>query len=208
MKRIAITQRVAIEPHHGERRDCLDQRWHSLLESVGAVIIPVPNGLIDVAQWAAAVRVEGVILSGGNSLSHLPYAADSAPERDGIEHQLLDWAASKRIPVLGVCRGLQMMAYYLGATLVPVKEHAGTRHHVRTKSGLRMVNSYHNYALPNTGTDLEIKMTAWDDEGYVEAFAHEKLPWIGIMWHPERETEPDDDDILIFQTLFNLPGGA
>ena len=204
MKRIAVTQRVVVDCDHGERRDCLDQRWHPLLEEVGAVIIPVPNGLTHVARWAATVRIEGVILSGGNSLSHLPCATDTAPERDWIEHQLLDWAAVKCVPVLGVCRGLQMMANYLGASLVPIKAHAGTRHQVRTHAGLRMVNSYHNYALPDTGADLEITPTAWDEVGYIEAFAHNRFPWMGIMWHPERETEPDDDDILILQKLFNL----
>ncbi len=204
MTRIAVTQRVAVDPNHGERRDCLDQRWHPLLEGMGAVMIPVPNGLTDVAQWAAALGVQGVILSGGNSLGHLPEATDTAPERDHTERQLLDWAAATSTPVLGVCRGLQMMAHHLGASLAPIEAHAGTRHQVRTQAGPRVVNSYHTYAVPDTGTVPEIIPTAWDEAGHIEAFTHKTLPWIAIMWHPERETLPDDDDSRTLRTLFNL----
>ena len=145
MTAIAISQRVVIDPNHGERRDCLDQRWLQLLEKLGAVLIPVPNGLSQVGSWANTVGVRGIILSGGNSLSSLAESTDAAPERDQTETHLLDWAQPMSIPVLGVCRGMQMMNCYLKGSLEPIADHAGTRHEVQTSAGPRVVNSYHTY---------------------------------------------------------------
>ena len=208
MTLVAISQRVAIDPNHGERRDCLDQRWQQLLEKLGAVLIPVPNGLSRVGAWARAVGVQGVILSGGNSLSHLAGSADAAPERDQTEANLLDWAQSTSVPVLGVCRGMQMMNCHLNGSLEPIADHAGTRHQVRTSSGVRMVNSYHTYAVAQSGLAADTRPTAWDEAGHVEGFTHEALPWTAIMWHPEREVEPDTSDVRLLQSHFNLEARA
>ena len=208
MTLIAISQRVAIDLSHGERRDCLDQRWSQLLGRLGAVLVPVPNGLSNTGGWLSAVGVQGVILSGGNSLSHLAAASDAAPERDQTETCLLDWAQSLSVPVLGICRGMQMMNCYLNGSLEPINNHAGTRHEVQTSIGARIVNSYHTYAVPKSGLAPDTRPTAWDGAEHVEAFAHEILPWAAIMWHPERELEPDKSDVRLLQTHFNLESRA
>ena len=82
VRRLAITQRVAVEPNYSERRDCLDQRWLNVLDGFNVALIPVPNSLPDAGRWASALSVEGLILSGGNSLSHIGDLEDVAPERD------------------------------------------------------------------------------------------------------------------------------
>ena len=204
MTRIALTQRVIVDPTHGERRDCLDQRWVQVLEELGVVLVPVPNGLASAGAWAASLQLDGVILSGGNDLSHLPGLSDKAPERDLTENQLLDWAKLTSTPVMGVCRGLQMINCYLNGSVEPVTKHSGTRHCVETAAGLRKVNSYHTYSVPEAALALNLNPTAWDASGLIEAFTHKTLPWIAMMWHPEREPELHTDDRQLIQTHFNL----
>lgn len=104
MKAVAVTQRVAVEPQHGMRRDCLDQVWVTFLLGCGLTPIPIPNS-VD-AALAICENVNGIVLTGGNDLA--AYGGD-APERDETETAILDLAERRDIPVLGVCRGMQMI---------------------------------------------------------------------------------------------------
>lgn len=208
MMLIGLTQRVEIVKGREERRDCLDQKWTRLLVRNGMLPIPLPNCIEDVRTLISELYLTGVILTGGNDLSHLPSARNSSPERDVFEHKLLGLCSERNIPVLGVCRGLQMMVVLYGGELIPLREHVGTRHGlvVHHKSTMpltdrKAVNSFHNFGIArdNIGHDLMVVATASD--GTVEAVAHRKLPQWGIMWHPERPPY-DDDDSTIIKELF------
>ena len=56
--RVAITQRVEVVASYGERRDCLDQAWTSLLAQAGCDLLPVPNNLPSVRQWLKKQKIE------------------------------------------------------------------------------------------------------------------------------------------------------
>ena len=208
MMRIAITQRVADLPDRGERRDCLDQRWALLLESLGMQMVPVPNGLRDPLAWAEACQIDGLILSGGNDLLSLPDPVNPAPERDHTETLLLEWAETRRLPVLGVCRGMQMINQYCGGTLRRLEGHVAVRHELICAPGdpifanFEEVNSYHDRGLmpDDLAPALRSRSRAADDS--VEALSHRELPWIGIMWHPEREQPFHKADLQLLEQLF------
>src|SRR5271165_6978792 len=105
MKTVAITQRVEVVPGFGERRDCLDQAWTRFLAACGLLPVLVPN-VTDVAlALCERANVSGVLLTGGNDLAAL---GGDAPERDAVENALLDFAEQHKLPVLGVCRGMQL----------------------------------------------------------------------------------------------------
>lgn len=210
MKRIGVTQRVEIVASYGERRDCLDQQWFVLLEHLNLVPVPVPNTLRDTAAWCRTMALDGIILSGGNDLAHLPGGADAAPERDATEAALLDYARAEQLPVLGVCRGMQSLSHYLGGTLVPVTGHAGTRHAVQATDEAQLlrsyggstVNSFHDWGVPAHGLGEGLVAEMMAPEGEIEGYRHETLPWLGIMWHPEREKPFNDQDNHLLTTLF------
>ncbi len=204
MFRLGITQRVEQVPDRDERRDCLDQEWTGLLQELGCLPIPIPNTIDDVAVLVEELALDGVILSGGNDLSVLPDGRNVSPERDANERRLLVIAAEKDIPLLGVCRGLQLMANHYGAALTRVSQHAGTRHRisVRVNPGLRLsdrgeVNSFHEYGLRagQLGPDLIPVATAPD--GSIEAIIHRSYRQAAIMWHPERDPKDALDRELI-----------
>jgi putative glutamine amidotransferase len=207
--RIGVTQRVEVIPSYGERRDCLDQQWFRLLESLGFVPVPVPNSLAEVEEWLDALGVEGLILSGGNDISHLPDASNASTDRDRTESALLAVAQQRQWPVLGVCRGLQMMNVWLGGQLTAVSGHTAVRHGVSSAQDaeacflpFREVNSFHNWGIAPEGLAAGLIPQLLSPEGDIEAYLHTDLPWAGIMWHPERETPFNEHDNQLFNRIF------
>jgi N5-(cytidine 5'-diphosphoramidyl)-L-glutamine hydrolase len=187
---VAVTQRVMISPESGERRDALDQRWVPFLEGCGMEAVPVPNRLDSVARWAAALDIGAVLLSGGEDLAEL---GGTAPERDITEYALLDWARNREVPVLGVCRGLQLLAYRGGVMLRRVDGHVALEHSISTDGGIETVNSFHRWGFDRAPPGFAVTAAAQD--GTVEAMRHATLPISGIMWHPERYAAPRAQDL-------------
>lgn len=203
MKRVALSQAVTVHPERNERRDTLDQRLTAFLSSLGYLPVPVPNALQSgpvkdasapdpVAAWMDDVNVDAIVLSGGNDVG-------SCPERDLTESRLLEYARRKELPALGICRGMQMMGTWSGATLAPVTGHVRTRHQLHGElSG--SVNSFHNFALAQCPRDFVVIAHSEDDS--IEAIRHASLPWEGWMWHPEREATFAVADLRRLQMLF------
>jgi len=209
MKRIGLTQRVDVAAGHGERRDGLDQKWAGLLLGLGYCPVPLANDVQDVGEYLAALSLDGVVLTGGNDLVEAEGASDVAPERDRFEHLLLDLFTAQRLPVLGVCRGLQLMAVYYGGGLKRVAGHVAQRHTVALDSRFFEdcptsieVNSFHQFAIDESGLSSQLKAIAWAKDGTIEAVVHEELPQFGVMWHPEREAFLAGHDLLMIRRVF------
>ena len=132
--RIGLTQRADTVPGRDERRDALDQRWAELLDGAGFRPVVIPNLLADPEEFVAELDLALLILTGGNDIDGLAGARNTAPERDAVERSLLEAAAPSRIPVLGVCRGLQSMVHHSGGTLRPVTGHVALVKRSRLKS--------------------------------------------------------------------------
>lgn len=123
--------------------------------------------------------------------------------RDGAEMKLCEAFSALRKPILGVCRGMQMINIFFGGTLtrdlpaeLGLAHPSGVMHAVETPDGswLRAffprefsVNSYHHQAADKLGEGL--KAAAFSENGrVVEAIEHESLPIRAVQWHPERMT--------------------
>jgi gamma-glutamyl-gamma-aminobutyrate hydrolase PuuD len=217
MKRIGLTQRVELAASHGERRDCLDQRWGRLLVSRGLTPVPLCNGTNDVTGYLEALGLHGLILTGGNDIDSLASARDAVPERDRFERGLLAFGSERGLPILGVCRGAQMLSLFHGGALSRVAGHVARRHPVtRLASELASpaglvargwptrfeVNSYHSFSISPDSSRSRLVPLALADDGSVEAIGHVELPQIGILWHPERESPFVDGPLDILQSFF------
>lgn len=182
---VIITQRVELMARHGERRDALDQGWATLLDAVGCDLTPIPNNPGTALSLAGRLKPALLILSGGNGV--MPGNPGHAPERNATEAVLLDWAGAAGVPVLGVCRGFQFMNVHLGGRLGPVSGHVARNHAISSRTGLfPEVNSYHDYGITAGDLAPSLDAVATAPDGTVEAARHRTLPWIGVMWHPER----------------------
>jgi len=207
--RVGITQRVEYLTAYAEARDCLDQRWSELLDVLKMTMVPIPNTLKNVEGWLDILKCDAYILTGGNDLADLPNAKKVSIERDQTEIALLKYAQSYSLPVFGVCRGLQLMNVFFGGQLDRVSGHVANRHSVRTcfDQGNQFitsnVNSFHDWGISINSLAQQLIPCAYDTDNYVEAARHEKLNWLGVMWHPEREEKFEASDLEILRKLFN-----
>lgn len=165
-----------------EWRDSLATDWWQWTARVAPQVdwLPLPNRGSSIVRLARELGLSGLILSGGDDLGAYPL-------RDETERALLDWTRSERLPVLGICRGMQMMCSYSGGLLGPSSdEHHGRNHRLRwLQSGEHWeVNSFHRTQIRGLPSDYEALAVA--EDGSVEAMQHRELPWLAILWHPER----------------------
>lgn len=172
---------------------------------------------LDVDPALFVGRLDGVLLSGGADVEPVRYGAlpddhADAPEtiRDAFELTLLSAAVDHELPVLGICRGLQILNVFAGGTLHQnVPEHArydvapATLTHpveitsgselARLYGGSHVVNSLHHQTIDRVGDGLVV--TASHD-GTVEGLEHRSLPILAVQWHPEMLETRDSDPVF------------
>ena len=178
--------------------------------------LPV-NLPLDVDPALFAGRLDGILLSGGADIDAGRYGAPNGafddpaePGRDSFELQLFKSAAEQSIPVLRICRGLQLVNVATGGTMHQhVPEHAGFTqppatllHDVDFAEGSvlnsiyrpgHMVNSLHHQTVDRVGAGLRVTASF---EGSVEGLEHESLPIVAVQWHPEMLPTRANDPIF------------
>ena len=195
MKRVAVSQRIDVIKDRGETRDALDQQLNAFLVKCGYLPIPVPNFFSrdEVMKWLNALSPDAIILSGGNDIGDYP-------SRDWTETALLDFSYQRKLPLLGICRGMQMIAHWAGVGVKKVIGHVATKHILHGKI-TNEVNSYHSYSIIRCPDQFEV--LAQSEDGEIEAIRHFTSAWEGWMWHPEREAKFANADVKRLQELFD-----
>lgn len=197
MNRIGLTQRVEEVEAYEERRDCLDQRWAPLVQSFGLDPVPLSNLIDDVDAYVDRLELDGIVLTGGNDFAHLEGGTNVAPERDRFERALLEAAIDRGLPVLGVCRGLQLINLHCGGSIGEIGDHVAVDHDLEIDPDVASieelptrvtVNSYHGYGITEADLGAELAVAGRSPDGSIEWVEHERQPITGIMWHPERES--------------------
>jgi putative glutamine amidotransferase len=196
--RLGLTMRGAPAPDYVEPRDALAQDWHGFLAVAlpEAQWLPIPNlGGEAAVRYFQAWGLNALLLTGGEDLG-------DNPQRDASEVALLTHALSHGLPVLGICRGLQLLWTHLGGRLSPVSRHRATRHIIHGLEGHQTVNSFHAQGLIPDPLPPLLEVLALAEDGSIEALRLRGKPVLGLMWHPEREPLPSERDVTLLRSLF------
>ena len=185
----------------------------------GAGAVPVVLPPLPGVVAGALGRIDALIVAGGPDVEpsrygETPGAHTQQPnrDRDASELLLLGEAVDGGMPVLGICRGMQLLNVLRGGTLhqhLPDVVHSETHapeigsyasHPVSVKPGTKLaellgrtevgeVPTYHHQGVDVLGTGLQ--PTAWAPDGTLEAVEDPELPFcVGVQWHPEAGTDP------------------
>ena len=182
MKKIIITQRYEKIGQFNELRDNLDSRIPYLIEKIGYMPIIIPNNLVNLKKFIQSVSPKGIILSGGGN----PLKKDL---RYNLENKLIKLSIKKNIPIIGICRGAQVLNTFFGGKLKKIKNHVRKKHRIfgpLIKKANITVNSYHDFGFSKKILGKELKLLAYSKDNVVKSFCHKKYKFLGIMWHPER----------------------
>ncbi|MCZ6602691.1 MAG: gamma-glutamyl-gamma-aminobutyrate hydrolase family protein, partial [Planctomycetota bacterium] len=172
--------------------------------------------------------IDGLILGGGGDVdprlySGDPSKSDHANRRyDDFDLELIRQAKARKIPVLGICRGCEILNVAFGGTLKDLQEEPEVRarhflplqgHSLHVEAGGRLagilkqtefegVMSTHGHAIDRLGRGVRAVAWADVDRKEIEAIEIAGAGWIiGIMWHPERESLTDEMHLNLFRAL-------
>lgn len=185
-------------------------------------------------------RLDGVIVTGGGDMAPSSYGAEPSvftvevdPDRDEIETQLVRWAVEDDKPLLGICRGHQVLNVAMGGTLIQdVREevpgslrHDGPNddwflrfpHEVQVERGSKLfkamgltserlpVNSMHHQAVGQVAPGL--CAVAHADDGIIEGLEHPDRRFIvSVQWHPEALAGREPPQRHLFEALVRAAG--
>ncbi|EST39672.1 hypothetical protein N566_00665 [Streptomycetaceae bacterium MP113-05] len=199
--------------------------YHQLVQAAGGLAALLPPDSAPGAAGTAVHRLDGLVVAGGPDVQPVRYRAvpDSrtgppAPERDAWELALIEAALEQGVPLLGVCRGMQLLNVARGGTLVQHLEgHTGdpgvfASHAVTPVAGSELarvlpgtveVPAYHHQAVQHLGSGLVASAHAAD--GTVEAVEMPSAAaWtVGVQWHPEA----DATDLRLMRALVGEASG-
>lgn len=156
-------------------------------------------GVYAVNEKSNISKYDGLILPGGGDINPSRYnekkkgSKNISNKLDNLQFTVLGKFVEAKKPVLGICRGSQVINVYFGGSMnQDIKQHMGTNHPTTITKGSMVyrvygtklqVNSFHHQSVKRLGKGLRIVQRAGD--GTVEGIEHTTLPVYGLQWHPE-----------------------
>lgn len=176
-------------------------------------------GVEPLSEYESLEEIDGLVLTGGTDVDPACYGAEPAKEtkepdaaRDAREFRLLQEALERDLPVLAICRGMQLFNVFHGGTLV---QHLSGAYHAAphlisvafgsklasiSGAGPRLVNSRHHQGVAVAGKGLRVAASA--NDGLIEALEHPDRRFaVAVQWHPEDLAASSLADKLLFEAF-------
>ncbi len=198
--------------------DGIAPRYLALLDDLELIPALIPNHVPDPAGLAETLGAQALLLIGGGDIAPEEYGQPNTasqaivPERDATERALLRYATDRRLPVIGICRGCQMINVFFGGGLVQdiATQHPGAIAHedadphpvtlvdpaIAALAGgsTLTVNSFHHQGATAATLAPDLQPFALAPDGIIEGMQHRTLPVLAVQWHPERPSPSHDFD--------------
>jgi len=227
---------ITCEYHSRPDRAVLPVEYARAIEASGGIPFLLPVSSSEAALDLVAGHIDGLLLSGGADIDPFLYGEEPAvklgrlsPERDRTEMGLCRRALAGSIPILAICRGVQVLNVCTGGTLYQdieseirgaIKHHQEApgwypTHGVDLRSGTKTasicgspsirVNSFHHQGIRLLGRGLLNAGEA--EDGIIEAVEALEHPFaIGVQWHPEEMWESHPPSRNLFRALVEMAG--
>ncbi len=220
---------------HAEGFNIPAEYVQAVLRAGGLPLLLPTAGIAPVATWLE--KIQGLVLIGGGDIDPARYGAGSHDsiynldaDRDACEFALARHALRIRMPLLAICRGMQVVNVVRGGTLHPhLPEVFGeavahrrtpretTRHPVKVEADAHIIQamgaagvtivSWHHQAVDRLGEGL--RPVAWAEDGVIEAMELDGNPkLLAVQWHPELSAADDPTQQGLFDRLVALAGKA
>ena len=211
MKKIAFTQKIEKFKKYKETRDALDQRWVDFAIKLNLIPVILPNiNPIYTKKLLDKNLPDIIVLTGGNDNYLKNFKNINAfKKRDDFEISIIKYAIKKKIPLIGVCKGMQLINIFFNGKISKINNHVKKNHKIHfskqnKKKFSENVNSFHNWGIKENELGSDLIGIAFDSKNNIESFIHKNKKIIGIMWHPERYKKFNKKDIFLFKNLMGL----
>ena len=196
-----VSMRSSNSNTYYEKRDAISYDWINYYEKNLISPIFVPNSFNKLESFLNDFSANGLILTNGDDINE-NYS------RKKTEQILIKYSIQKKIPIIGFCRGFQMLNDYFGGRTKKIQNnsHSNEEHKIKIIDSLNnniktksfSTKCYHNFAITNKTIAKSLVPFAISQDGLIEGAYHKSLPIIGIQWHPERQNRKINEKILNF----------
>ncbi len=184
--------------HHKTYIDFIDHYWINYFKLKKISFFLIPN-IDNYKENFSKNQIRLVILPGGNDLC----SKDKISKiRLKVEFKLIKYALKNDIPILGICRGMQVINLFFKGKQNKIYGHMRTNHQIYFEKKifgkkLMYVNSFHNFGIPLKKMSNKFDVIALDGDKNVEIFKHKRKKILGLMWHPERNKTYNQLNLII-----------
>lgn len=200
MKNILITQGIYKDLRNNYYTK-LDIDWFHYAKKMKFNLQPLPINFD--LKYLKNYKFQGIIFSGGNDLYNLKKKKENFL-RDKLEKKLIKFFFKKKIPMMFICRGMQLISSLYSIKLVKTQRHVTKNQKIiLNDKKIINVNSYHNYLIRKAPKNFSIIGKSLDDDS-IEIMKKKTPKILCLMFHPERKSKNQKEVNKIFKSFFNL----
>lgn len=228
---------IGVTPHWDSEnnRICIASNYMNSIQMAGGVPILLPLDTDKSSLLRVASICDGFLFTGGPDISPFRFGEETIaqcgevlPKRDEMEELLFQVAITTDKPILGICRGIQVLNVFLGGTLYQdistqfpssmalshsqksarnVESHSITIErdsllfHILQKDYIK-VNSFHHQSIKDVSTHLKVAGTSLDSMVEAVYLPGHKF-FLAVQWHPEHLVYDNEDALLLFKAFVN-----
>ena len=225
---IAITMRTSNAHEYYEPRLAISVDWMDYLTHINCLPVLIPTVSKISGHCFDRSNAEILLLTGGDDVQIRLCAEFSSfqenhtgSERDISEMGLIKKAIDNGVPIIGVCRGFQLLNLYFGGKLGLLSDQEIARNHSNGEHWIEIVdskfqtllgaekikvNSFHRFGIQRHEIGRDLIVAGVSGDGLVEAFYHSKLPIIALQWHPERDENFESSASVLIRKFIESKG--